>query len=63
MPRDVHRIVEDMRTAKDEELLDLVRETVAQLNKLGDRLESYVKEGAGSDADFEDESGESAAHV
>ena len=57
MPQEVHRIVEQMRTARDEELLDLVRETVAQLNKLGDRLESYITSDEG---DSNEEAGEDA---
>lgn len=43
-PKEVHEIVEQIRTPHDEEILDLVRETLAQLNKLGDRLESYIGE-------------------
>jgi hypothetical protein len=58
MPQEVHRIVQNMRSARDEEMLDLVRETVAQLNKLGDRLESYVREASVPDV-REDDSAES----
>lgn len=39
-----HSIIRALRSQKDEEMLDLVRETIAQLNKLGDRLEAYVTE-------------------
>jgi hypothetical protein len=52
-PREVHEIVERLRPSRDEELLDLIRETVAQLNKLGDRLESYVRIDPGPPATIE----------
>lgn len=44
MPEQAHRVMQDLRPQRDEEILDLVRETLAQLNKLGDRLESYIRE-------------------
>jgi hypothetical protein len=32
-----------MEAMKEDAIIDLIRETVAQLNKLGDRLEEYAK--------------------
>lgn len=49
MPEEAHAIMQALRSQRDEELLDLVRDTLAQLNKLGDRLESHLR-----DADTEE---------
>lgn len=50
MPEQAHRIMQELRPTRDEQVLDLVRETLAQLNKLGDRLESYIREEDNADA-------------
>lgn len=42
MPEEAHRLMQALRTQRDEELLDLVREAIEKLNVLGDRLEQYV---------------------
>jgi hypothetical protein len=35
---------EEYRRMREDEVIDLVRETVVQLSKLADRLEEYTKE-------------------
>lgn len=34
---------EHLRTLQEDEIIDLIRETVQHLNALGDRLESYAE--------------------
>lgn len=36
--------IAELKNMREHELLDFIRDTVAQLNKLGDRLEAYAKE-------------------
>lgn len=40
--------VEKLQQLREEELVAFIRETVAQLNQLGDRLESYASDRTGS---------------
>lgn len=42
----------------EDDLLELIRETVSQLNNLGDRLESYAKKEVGSAGDRTPELGQ-----
>ena len=37
-------VYEEVRTMRDAELVDFIRDTVARLNALGDRLETYASE-------------------
>lgn len=43
-PKETHEIVSAVRSQRDEDMLDLVRSALGQLNLMADRLEVYARD-------------------